>query len=100
MKQAFEKYQNNVVFNKLVANMLQIVASNHLSCQDILSAAMISVLSYERDLRTAEHSGTQPTANNSAMVKCPHFKNERTCPIQFNAICGLYPCFIQRAHHQ
>ncbi len=40
------------------------------------------------------------TSTNSDMVPCPHFKNERTCPIQFNAICGLNPCLIQRTQHQ
>jgi hypothetical protein len=41
----------------------------------------------------------QNKSPNSAMVPCPYFKNERTCPIQFNAICGLNPCLIRRAQH-
>ena len=42
-----------------------------------------------------------PSAStNNAMVPCPHFQNERTCPIRFNAICGIKPCLIQRAQHQ
>lgn len=50
--------------------------------------------------RAAESEESAQTAPNSAMVPCPHFENERTCPIQFNAICGLNPCLIQRAQHQ
>jgi len=69
MKQAFEKYQNECMFYKLVANMFQIVANNRLSCQDILSAAMLAVLFYERDVRTAEFVGTQPAANNGGYVR-------------------------------
>lgn len=100
MEQAIKMYRDNVSFNSLVSNSLQCLITKYLSCQDVLSAAMLAVLFYERDIRTAENRGTQTTANNSAMVKCPNFENERKCPIQFNAICGLYPCYIQRAHHQ
>lgn len=100
MEKAIKMYRDNVVFNSLASNSLQCLITKHLSCQDVLSAAMLAVLFYERDIRTAENQGTHPTASNSAMVKCPHFENERRCPIQFNAICGLYPCLVQRAHHQ
>ena len=79
MKQAYEMYRNNVIFNALVSNSLQCLITKHLSCQDVLSAATMAVTYFERDTRTAENQSTQPTANNSAVVKCPHFENKRKC---------------------